>query len=237
VKALAAVLVIVTGCGRYGYDLLASDDVDAETDAADDGDGGGDDGDGRADGLIHDYRLDGDYTDELGGPDLTSLGGNLVSGGYMFGANQGLGVIGAMPDSVYSIDIVFQLDSLAGWRKVLDFKNYQSDDGYYTYDDHLQFVVVAGSVFADGTTPLTANTSFQSTLTRDASGHVVGYVNHVMQFEFDDTAGVAQLEAPGAVAHFFVDDTVTGGGEAAGGVVRRIRMYDRALGASELPEP
>lgn len=233
--AVAVVLELVAACGRYGYDpLAAGDDTDAGDDDAGDGDAMAD---ARDDGLIHDYRLNGDYTDELGGPDLTSVGGTLVAGGYQFGMNQGLGVIGAMPDSVYTVDIVFQFDDLTSWRKILDFKNYTSDDGYYTYDDKLQFVVVAGSVFATGPPRLTANTQFQATLTRDATGHVVGYVDRVLQFEFDDTAGVARLEAPGAVAHFFIDDTQTGGGEATGGLVRRIRMYDRALGASELPAP
>jgi len=228
------VLVLVTACGRYGYDSLASDDIDA----ADDGGGDGDaDIDGSSDGLIHDYRLNGDYTDELGGPDLTGLGGTFVAGGYQFAANQGLGVLGAMPDSVYTVDIVFAFDDLTSWRKILDFKNYTSDDGYYTYDDKLQFVVVAGSVFATGPPRLTASTQVQTTLTRDGSGHVIGYVDHVLQFEFDDTAGVARLEAPGAVAHFFVDDTQTGGGESAGGLVRRIRMYDRALAQADLPAP
>lgn len=229
------VVGLCTGaCGRYGYDAIASGD---DVDAADDDDDAAAGVDARSDGLIHDYRLNGDYTDELGGPDLTGLGGTFVAGGYQFAANQGLGVLGAMPDSVYTVDIVFQFDSLAGWRKILDFKNYATDDGYYTYDDQLQFVVVAGSVFATGPHELAANTQLQSTLTRDATGHVIGYVNRVQAFEFDDTAGVARLEAPGAVAHFFVDDTATGGGESAGGIARRIRMYDRALAANELPPP
>ncbi len=93
-----------------------------------------------------------DNHDDFGGPDLVPAGGGFVAGGYQFGPNQGLTVTGAMPEQVYTVDLVFAFDSYAttSWQKILDFKGLTTDEGYYTYGDISQFVVVAGSQFADG---------------------------------------------------------------------------------------
>lgn len=216
--------VLATACGRIDYDPVA-----------DSGDGDGIDGPDAAGLLpIHEYHLNNDYLDDYGGPALTPRGGGFVTGGYQFGVNQGLSVAGAMPDSVYTVDVVFSFDTLGSWRKILDFKDLGTDEGLYTYDDHLQFVVVAGTGFENGTTVVTATTQLQVTLTRDAAGVVVGYVDRAAQFTFTDAGAVATLGGPGALAHFVIDDAATGGGEASGGVVRRIRIYDVALTETQL---
>ena len=64
---------------------------------------------------------------------------------------------------------------------------------------------------------------------------MVGYVDRVQVWQFTDTAGVATLLGPGATAAFFIDDTATGMAEAGAGTVRRIRIWDRALAAADLP--
>lgn len=219
-------LALAAGCGHIGYDP-----VDGGPDAA-----LGDDGPDGTPGLqpLHEYRLEGDYTDQYGGPDLTGVGGTFTAGGYQFGPNQGLGVAGAMPAEVYTVDLVFSFDNLDSWKKILDYKDLTTDEGFYTYNPNLQFVIVAGSEFATGADALAVNTTFQATITRDAAGVTTGYVDRAPQWQFTDTAGVATLLGPGAVVHFFVDDAATGGGEAAGGTVRRIRIWDRALTAAEL---
>jgi hypothetical protein len=223
------VAVMTAACGRIGYgDDGGGDDVDADTTDADP--------DAIDLGPLHEYHFNGNYLDDKGGPAMVGRGGTFVAGGYQFAANQGLDVTGALPDRVYTVDIVFEFDDLVGWDKILDFKNLTTDEGYYTYDTSLQFVVVAGSTFATGPQGLPANTLMQTTLTRDAAGLTIGYVNRSQVFMFTDTAGVATLDAPGAIAHFFVDDTATGMGEATGGTVRRIMIWDRALTPSELPQ-
>ncbi len=222
---VACALAIVAACGRVGYDPAV------------DGASGGDDALVDADPLapLHQYHLNGDYRDDFGGPDLVPAGGAFVAGGYRFGPNQGLSVTGAMPDQVYTVDLVFAFDTLVGWRKILDFKDLTTDEGYYTYDDISQFVIVAGSAFADGPHALAPATTYQMTITRDAAGTVVGYVDRSPVWTFVDSASVATLVAVGAPAHFFIDDNATGMSEAEGGTVRRIRIWDRALAAGEIP--
>lgn len=217
-----AALAAAAACGRVGYDPIEGGDdvdVDAPVSVA----------------PIHDYRLEGNLDDVYGGPALWNGGGTFVAGGYQFVPNAGLALTAGMPPEVYTIDFVFAFDTLGSWRKILDVKGLSTDEGLYTYDDHLQYVVVAGQVFADGATALTAGTTMQVTLTRDAGGVVHGYVDRVPQFMFEDTAGVAALPDASAVAHYFIDDPTTSGNESSGGVVRRIRIWDVALGADALP--
>jgi len=221
-RAWVIVALSAAACGHVGYDPIDGD-PDAEIDAP-------------LSHLIHQYRLEGDYSDDLGGPALIDRGGSLVAGGYRFEANQGLSVLDALPDQVYSVDLVFWFDAVDGWRKILDYKNLQSDNGFYVYDTALQFVVVAGSVFATGPTSVFSPTAVhQVTITRDATGRVDGYVDLIRQFQFTDTDNVASLDTPGAVVHFFVDDLATSMSESSGGVVRRIRIYDVALAETEIP--
>jgi hypothetical protein len=225
IARLAAFACAAAACGRIGYDPLdLADAGDDATDALD------------APGLppIHDYRLQNSYADEYGGPPLMNAGGTLMIDGYQFTPNQGLAVAGALPDRVYTIDLIFSFDTLGNWRKILDFKGLSTDEGLYTYQDHLQYVVVAGTGFADGATTLTVDTTIQVSLTRDAAGQVVGYVDRVHQFDFPDTGDVAALPGPGDIAHFFIDDPVTSGNESSGGIVRRIRIWDVALTESQL---
>lgn len=221
-------LVAVAACGRVGYDPV-TDGAPGDDDAL------APDADPLA--PLHQYHLRGDYRDDYGGPDLVPAGGSFVADGYQFGPNQGLTVTGAMPDQVYTVDLVFAFDSYTttAWQKVLDFKGLTTDEGYYTYGDISQFVVVAGSQFADGPPGLVGGTRYQMTITRDGAGVVTGYVDHAQVWQFTDGAGVATLLGPGAAASFFIDDTATGMGEAGAGTVRRIRIWDRALTAAELP--
>ncbi len=231
ISVASLALVAVAACGRVGYDPVidgAPGDGDAPDDAV------AIDADPLA--PQHQYHLRGDYHDDFGGPDLVPAGGGFVAGGYQFGPNQGLTVTGAMPEQVYTVDLVFAFDSYAttSWQKILDFKGLTTDEGYYTYGDISQFVVVAGSQFADGPPGLVGGTTYQMTITRDAAGTVVGYVDRVQVWQFTDTAGVATLLGPGATAAFFIDDTATGMAEAGAGTVRRIRIWDRALAAADL---
>lgn len=230
-----ALLVVVASaaCGRIGYD--------ADPDAA------VGDPDGAIDGVVdsdvdadpfqpkHQYRLQGDYHDDFGGPDLVPAGGALVAGGYQFGANQGLSVSGAMADAVYTVSIDFSFDTLTSWRKIVDFKGLATDEGFYTFDDKLQFVIVAGVTFETGLPRWLPNVTHRVTLTRDSAGLTIGYVDSDKEWHFSDDAQVATLTGPGAPVHFFIDDNATGMGEASGGVVRRIRIWDQPLSISDLP--
>jgi Concanavalin A-like lectin/glucanases superfamily len=218
-------MVLLVSCGRLEFDPLNGSNSaapDAAPDAA------------SVISPIHQYSFKGNLNDDVGDKPLVSMGGTLAADGYNFGINQGLRVNRAIPSTTYTVDILFAFGQLNSWQKILDFKGLTSDNGFYSFDDKLQFVIVAGDVFATSPSLFSANTLTQVTLTRDTSNNVNGYVNRKLVFTFVDTAAVAALTAADEEAIFFIDDTPTNGGEAAAGVVRRIRIYDRALTAEEL---
>src|SRR5207244_9329007 len=88
---------------------------------------------------------------------------------------------------------------------------------------------------AVGTTTLfTAGSYVQVALTRDANGIVTGYVNGIQQFQFTDTNNDAVIDANNSLRFF--QDNLSGGntGEASAGSIARLRLYGRALGATEI---
>ncbi len=191
----------------------------------------------------HLYLLN-DATDQLGGPSLMGLGGTfgasaLGQTGYSFGVNQGLSLSSAIDASVYTIDFSVALDTLGGYRRLLDFKNGSSDSGLYNLNTALNFYPVTSGASGN----FVAQQLARVTVTRDAAGQFTGYVNGVQQLSFNDTGALAQFSAPAQVAYFFRDDNAVSG-EASAGFADYIRIYDFALSAAEVagltnpvPEP
>jgi hypothetical protein len=224
-------ILMVTACGRIGFDSDPTDDAPSLQ-------------------PIHRYAMR-DFTDDFGGPDAVGRGGTFDSvRGYVFAANQGLSIDGALPPDVYTVDITFAFADLASWRKILDFEGLTKDTGFYTYEGALQYVIVPGADFLTAPASFTPNATTRVTLVRDGAGHTVVYRDGVrslatragapeppttpaMDFEFDDATRVAALT--GTVATFFVDDTETND-EAASGSVREIVIYDVALSAEQVSE-
>ena len=130
--------------------------------------------------------------------------------------------------SGYSIEILFRFDLLDGYRKVIDFKNGSADDGLYVLDGCLIFFPKE----QDALTRIGPDSYVQIVLTRDAADRVVGYVDGVRQFAFDDRGGLAKVGGSDSL-RFFVDD-VTTTGEWSSGAVSQIRMFDQALTANEV---
>ena len=189
----------------------------------------------------HVYLLDSDGHDEMGGPDIVGEGGTFgisASGrlGYQFDITQGLVLTDVLPVSVYSIDFSSSLDLLSGFRKLIDFKDLGSDDGLYVLASALNFYPVV-----TGGTVLSAGQLARVTLTRDAAGMLVGYVDGTAQFSFDDSvAQRATFSAAQQLGRLFHDDFITGQREASPGFVDYVRIYDVALTADEvagLPSP
>jgi hypothetical protein len=189
----------------------------------------------------HVYLLDSDGHDEMGGPDVVGEGGSFgvsASGqlGYQFDFNQGLVLTNVLPASVYTIDFSVSLDLLSGYRKLIDYKNLNSDDGLYNLSGALNFYpVITGDVVFN------AGQLARVTVTRDAAGTVVGYVNGSAQFSFDDSlAQRATFTEAQQLGRLFHDDLATGQREASPGFVDYVRIYDVALTADEvanLPSP
>jgi hypothetical protein len=130
--------------------------------------------------------------------------------------------------SGYSIEILFRFDLLDGYRKVIDFKNGSADDGLYMLDGCLTFFPKE----QDSLTRIGPDSYVQIVLTRDAADRVVGYVDGVRQFGFDDPAGLAKVDGSDSL-RFFVDD-ITTTGEWSSGAVSQIRLFDQALTANEV---
>ena len=223
----AVVVLLAAGCGRFGFAPAETPPPpDAAADAALDA------GDPQP---VHRYRLDGAYTDDQGGPTLVPLGGGFDAGGYRFGMNQGLGLTGAMPIAVYTVDIKIALDLMTDWRKVLDFKGLKDDSGLYVHDAELAFVEDAGNtIFVSSPPLLVAATPFEVTLVRGADGTVSGYVNRSAQFMITDSLGAGTFTDTNAFADFGVDDMPTSQLEASAGEIREIRIWDVALTAAQI---
>jgi len=184
--------------------------------------------------LVHDYELNGNLGDALGGPSLVAYGGTLGASGYTFGANQGLSLSSGINASDYSIVLDFSIANTSGYRKLIDFKSRASDNGLYNLNTALDFYPQpAGPALA-----LQANTVRRVTLTRDGSTNTTnGYVNGVVQFTFVDGSAVSTFSDPGNIVNFFMDDFATSQREASAGFADAIRIYDGALTAGEVAPP
>ncbi len=188
--------------------------------------------------LQHNYQLNGNLEDTLGGPALVADGGTLGSDSYSFGDNKGLTLSNGLTDGgSYSIALNFNLSSLSGDRlqKIVDFKNLSSNYGVYTYMSDLFFY--PGWVGSTSHSGLKANTNYEVVLTRDGNTKAfTAYVDGVKQGSFLDNNGYAVFSSSGKTMHFFEDDPLGADYGTSPGVVNSIRIWDGALSASEVAQ-
>lgn len=178
--------------------------------------------------VIGDFRLDGNLNNAAGGAlTLANNGGALSATGITFGANQGPTISGFANPVAYSIELAFSLTDVGGYRKLLDFQNRGSDSGLYALNSSLNFYPVVNGPGGD----FTSNQLVTVILTHDANS-TVGYVNGVARWSFG--GGANSLANITSVLHAFRDDFATGQGEASGGFVDYIRVYDTQLSAAEI---
>ena len=192
--------------------------------------------------LTADYQFQGNLASAAGTPpSLSNLGaGNAFVTESVDGASrtvlafpQGNGVslvptTGVIPNATYTIVILFRFESVDGYRKIVDFKGGTSDNGLYVNDGTLEFYPqTSGSPVS-----VAANTYAQVVLTRDNSGHVVGYIDGIQAIDFADTDSDGVIG--GSLLQFFQDDSVTSFREASAGAVARIRLFNTALSPSEV---
>jgi concanavalin A-like lectin/glucanase superfamily protein len=133
-----------------------------------------------------------------------------------------------MAPGVYTIVVLFRVSAPEGFVRLIDFKNGTNDTGLYGQAGLLSFYNYAG-----GTSPTIGTTYVQVALTRASDGTVSGYVDGAQQFTFTDTANAGVISDD--TLRFFQDNTSGGSGnEASPGAVARIRLYDKALTATEV---
>jgi hypothetical protein len=147
-------------------------------------------------------------------------------------ANQGglsLDTTGLIPANNYSVEMVFEfLGGTNAWRRILDVQNRQSDNGFYVDpSNHLDVFPVGGSG------NFTTGSFFDVFLTVDASNNVTAYFSGVSQFT--DVTTVMDVNNPGNLMNFFLDNTVGGGqGEWAPGNISLLKVYNTALTAAQV---
>jgi hypothetical protein len=192
-------------------------------------------------GATADYLFQSSLSSSLGtAPDLVpvedgssifTVDGRTGTTVLRFAGGRGLALeptTGVIPSTRYTIEVLFRLDLLSGYRKILDFKDGATDDGLYLQDGCLTFFPKDRS----GTTSIESDTYVQVVFTRDGDGRVAGYVNGVRQFGFDDRGALAEVNAKSTL-RFFVDDHTTTGEDSSGGV-SQIRLFGEALTDSEV---
>jgi hypothetical protein len=187
-----------------------------------------------------DYRFQRTYGSVVGNaPDLVDVGRSAAA--FVFDAEFGRTVLsfsargglaltpatGIVYRGVYTIELLFRFDRVDGVRKLIDFGGGSDDSGLYVQDGCLNFFPRN----VRGDTGIRQHSYVQVVLTRDSSERVVGYVDAVRQFAFRDGAGLAEIASD--TLRFFADDSTTRV-EHSNGAVTQIRLYDRALTASEV---
>ncbi len=227
-------LVLSGACGRFSF-AESPDGTDGAV---------GDAAPPKGPTPVHRYKLAGTFADEAGGPPLVGMGGVFDAGlGYKFEANQGLKLMGAMPDAAYTVDLRFTFRDVGACNptgesfcKLLDFKNLALDEGLYVYKDKLHFVisVVGTPVVVESGPVFSADREATVTLTRDADGSTKAYVDRKPVFDFVDSTAMAKFNYQGQVAHFAVDDQPTTPREASSGSFREIAIWNVVLTPSEI---
>jgi len=131
---------------------------------------------------------------------------------------------GVIPDNSYTIAVLFRFNDIDSYRRIIDFKSGTTDIGLYNRSGALSFF---GWATGTGTpiTPSAANDPYHEVLlSRDALGLVIGFVDGVEQFRFNDVRGRAVI-GPARTLTFFKDDAQVSSEESAGAVAN-IRLYE-----------
>jgi len=128
---------------------------------------------------------------------------------------------GVIPTNIYTIVMLFRLDQTNNYRRLIDFKAATSDYGLYVLNGALYFY----PVIAAPSPKIAAGNYVQVVLTRDGT-NVIGYVNGVQQFSFNDSATQYGVISGANDLRFFKDDTTA---DDSSGAVARIRLYAAAM--------
>jgi hypothetical protein len=143
-------------------------------------------------------------------------------------AGLSLNTTGLIPASSYSVDMVFSLANLDGWRRLIDVQDRTSDDGFYVNPSQQLDVYPSGS----GGATLAANTYENVALTVSGTT-VTAYLNGSVAFTA--TTGVMAIANAGNLMDFFLDNTAGGGqGEYSNGEIALLDIYNGVLSADQV---
>lgn len=137
--------------------------------------------------------------------------------------------------STYTIALKFSFDTVTSWRKIIDYKNRVSDNGFYYYGSKLQFYPYTSQT---SVTTYPANTVLDLVAVRKATGastgtftvYAVGADNTLTQiFVANDTNNDSVPHTYGSPTKtklgFFFDDLATSSEATASGKVYDLRIW------------
>ncbi|MDA1316338.1 MAG: hypothetical protein O2968_23740 [Acidobacteria bacterium] len=181
--------------------------------------------------LVHHYELNNSLADTLSGPALLDDGGVLeVGGGYSFGGNQGLRLVGpGIGSGHYAIELTFSLVSanpLNSFHKIVDYDEGNQDSGFYvSTGGTASFAELFGTIHSGSAGAFQDGVLATVLVTRDSSSEEVKvFVDTVEQLSFFDTSFDSAVIGSGNTLAFFEDDIF--GPETGSGFVRNIKIYD-----------
>jgi len=191
---------------------------------------------------IHNYELNGDATDEMGGSNLsiTGAGGSWTGTGRNFVQATKIQIVAdEIPDTEYAIEMVFSLVNTGTWDRIVSFHNNLGKFGCVECGEYGLYSAADKFNFYNGKG--TGGTLSDSTLThvliqRTASGTFELYQNGALVMSFDDSTskeavffGQSGSEFSTQPATFFRDDS----GENSDGFVDCIRVWDTAFSSTD----
>jgi len=142
----------------------------------------------------------------------------------------------------YTIALKFSFSDVNGYRKIIDYQDRTSDNGFYFLSGVLMFY--PGD---SGSQAYPANTVLDLVAVRDASVTPATFTVYavgpdgvlVQQFSYEDPGGYAipQASGPGSILGFFFDDSVTGREATRTGRVYSMKVWnDVALTEQEIQD-
>jgi hypothetical protein len=140
----------------------------------------------------------------------------------------------------YTIMLKFSFDQMTSWRKIIDFQNRSSDNGFYIYNGLIQEYPLG-----DGVTNFSPGDEITLMVTRDSASklftvYVYDGTNFTLDLQVTDTnddaiPAASPVHSGGTRLGFFHDDTDTSSEATSSGRVSFIRMWSAtALTSTQL---
>lgn len=135
-----------------------------------------------------------------------------------------------LSSGAYTIELYMKLDTVSGYKKLIDFKDTSVDPGLYNQNGQL----VLYSVFTADSVTIVAGQYEYIALSRDASGNMISFVNNKFQKPWLDTAGGGAYKYNNRKKLIFFRDDHGTGGEQTSGAVAMIRISNFAMDSNAI---
>ncbi|HXS38136.1 MAG TPA: T9SS type A sorting domain-containing protein [Flavipsychrobacter sp.] len=193
--------------------------------------------------TTYSYNFNGNLHESSGvGPDLisacsgsytmTALPGGVTKDVYSFGSGCGITFNDAanfLSSGSYTIEMLVELDTVQGYKKLIDYNHRSSDNGFYNQSGT---VVLYPNFNADSVSLYDSQYEYIA-ISRDATtGNMFIFVNNVNQGGYADTANDYVYDSVKTLV-FFEDDSETNHEETSGNVAM-IHISNYAMDTSSI---